>query len=314
MDRAVQYAEWLIANQDKQGSSEFETVANAYKALRMGSIPVQKPIEEKQPSLSDYFSGGLESTTQSLGTAFKAPFLSPEELEQRVKEQQATQKAPAGDLEKVKKIAAEQGYLAAGKEALSQVPGVIAEQLPMLGTTASGALAGGTIGSVVPGVGTGLGAVLGAGAALAAQSAGANIERQITEQIKAGEKVDPNLLAAYGTAAVQAGIDVIGGPEAFFIKQFGKEAGTQLAKQFAEEGIGSTIAKGIAKTAATEIPTEVAQQALERGQAGLPLTGEEAGKEYEQAAYIAGLAAPIGAPIRMYEKSQAQTEAESTQE
>lgn len=318
MERSERYAEWLLANKDKQGTPEFETVAGAYKALRSGAQASETtpPIstEAKQPSLSDYFSGGLESTMQSLGTAFKAPFLSPEELEQRVKEQQATQKAPAGDLEKVKKIAAEQGYLAAGKEALSQVPGVIAEQLPMLGTTASGALAGGTIGSVVPGVGTGLGAVLGAGAALAAQSAGANIERQITEQIKAGEKVDPNLLAAYGTAAVQAGIDVIGGPEAFFIKQFGKEAGTQLAKQFAEEGIGSTIAKGIAKTAATEIPTEVAQQALERGQAGLPLTGEEAGKEYEQAAYIAGLAAPIGAPIRMYEKSQAQTEAESTQE
>ena len=33
-----QIGEWIIANQDKQGTPEFETVANAYKELRAGSI------------------------------------------------------------------------------------------------------------------------------------------------------------------------------------------------------------------------------------------------------------------------------------
>lgn len=34
MDRIDKYANWLVSNQDKKGTPEFETVANAYKDLR----------------------------------------------------------------------------------------------------------------------------------------------------------------------------------------------------------------------------------------------------------------------------------------
>ena len=33
-DRLSAYADWLVANQNKQGTPEFETVANSYKQLR----------------------------------------------------------------------------------------------------------------------------------------------------------------------------------------------------------------------------------------------------------------------------------------
>jgi hypothetical protein len=42
-----QIGEWIIANQDKQGTSEFETVANAYKELRAGgSADVDEEAEQ----------------------------------------------------------------------------------------------------------------------------------------------------------------------------------------------------------------------------------------------------------------------------
>jgi len=264
---------------------------------------------EEKPLLGERFKTGVQETLQGLGTAIQAPFLSNEELTQRFKEHQANQKPSAGSLEKVQQIAENQGYLAAGKEALSQVPGVIAEQAGNLGAVGAGALGGAALGSAfLPFIGAPIGALAGAGSALFGISAGSNIERQISEQLKNNEKVDPNLLAAYGTAAIQAGIDVIAGPEKFFVEQFGKVAGKQLAEQFAKEGLGKTIGMGVAKNIATEVPTEIGQKALERAQAQLPVTGDEANKEYKESGYQALLASPIGAPIRMYEKGQAQTE------
>jgi len=272
-------------------------------------------IPEEKPSLGERFKTGVQETLEGLGTAIQAPFLSNEELTQRFKEHQANQKPSAGSLEKVQQIAENQGYLAAGKEALSQVPGVIAEQAGNLGAVGAGALGGAALGAAfLPVIGAPIGALAGAGSALFGISAGSNIERQISEQLKNNEKVDPNLLAAYGTAAIQAGIDVIGGPEKFFVEQFGKVAGKQLTEQFYKEGLGKTIGMGIAKNIATEVPTEIGQKALERAQAQLPVTGDEANKEYKESGYQAWLASPIGAPIRMYEKGQAQTELANQQD
>ena len=288
-----------------EGASDEEVLSQVQAYTNQQALT--KTEKQKEPSLGERFKTGLQETVEGLGTTIKAPFLSNEELTQRFKEHQANQQPSAGDLEKVGQIYRDQGILAAGKEALSQIPGAIAEQGGNLGVVGAGALGGAALGSAVPVIGTGLGALAGAGSALFGISAGSNIERQISEQLKAGEKVDPNLLAAYGTAALQAGIDVYAGPEKFFAEQFGKVAGKKLAQQFAEEGLANTLWKGVAKTAATEGLTEVGQQGLERAQAGLPITGDEANKEYVQTAYQTLLASPIGAPIRMYEKGQAQS-------
>lgn len=46
MATAEQYAEWIVANQDKQGTPEFETVAGAYK-LAKSAAPIVAPAEKK---------------------------------------------------------------------------------------------------------------------------------------------------------------------------------------------------------------------------------------------------------------------------
>ena len=38
-DRLEAYADWLVANQNKRGTPEFDTVANAYKQLRQQPQP-----------------------------------------------------------------------------------------------------------------------------------------------------------------------------------------------------------------------------------------------------------------------------------
>lgn len=55
-DRATKYASWLVENQDKKGSPEFETVANAYRQMRQGggaSEPVA-PAEEAAVAEGDW--------------------------------------------------------------------------------------------------------------------------------------------------------------------------------------------------------------------------------------------------------------------
>lgn len=50
MATVEQYAEWLVANENKRGTPDFETVAQAYRALRSQAVPTQPPAPapEKQ--------------------------------------------------------------------------------------------------------------------------------------------------------------------------------------------------------------------------------------------------------------------------
>mgnify|MGYP003111835173 FL=1 len=57
-----QIGEWIIANQDKQGTPEFETVANAYKELRAGSLSSEadRLREEGEAELQDLLDKPIE--------------------------------------------------------------------------------------------------------------------------------------------------------------------------------------------------------------------------------------------------------------
>ena len=59
MASVEQYAQWLINNQDKKGTPDFETVANAYRSLRS---PVEAPVAPITKSAGFSF--------KDLGTAF----------------------------------------------------------------------------------------------------------------------------------------------------------------------------------------------------------------------------------------------------
>jgi hypothetical protein len=84
------YADWIVANQAKKGTEEFETVATAYKQMRGQSTPtpvVPTPAEPEETSLLGY---GLETGKALLGgaagllesAATGAAFILPEEAEQ----------------------------------------------------------------------------------------------------------------------------------------------------------------------------------------------------------------------------------------
>ena len=224
------------------------------------------------------------------------------------------------DLEKVKKAYEERGLLSAAGEAVSQVPGAIAEQGANIAALAASGRLGSTLGGAFGAKGRLVGGALGALTSGTAQALGQNVERQAAEQERAGEPINIDMRKAVGTAIPSAALDVaatfipLGGriiskltgipAEAFL----GRSA-AQVAK-LAEERLAVTLSKGLATGALAEIPTEIAQQMLERYQAGLSLTDPSALKEYGETAYQVGLLAPLGGVGRLSERSGARTEVE----
>jgi phage shock protein A len=222
------------------------------------------------------------------------------------------------DLEKVKKAYEERGLLSAAGEAVSQVPGAIAEQGANIAALAASGRLGSTLGSAFGAKGRLVGGALGALTSGTAQALGQNVERQAAEQERAGEPVNIDMRKAVGTAIPSAALDVAG----TFIPLGGRiiskltgipaeallgRSAAQVAK-LAEERLAVTLAKGLGTGALAEIPTEIAQQMLERYQAGLSLTDPSAMKEYGETAYQVGLLAPLGAVGRVSERSGARTE------
>jgi hypothetical protein len=234
-------------------------------------------------------------------------------------------------LEKVKEAYEKNGVLSAAGEALGQVPYAIAEQVPQLASMGAGAragaMAGRFLGPVGAGVGAGLGALTGQFLSSYVPTAGANLEAQARAQIAEGKPVDVNPLAAYGTAVPIAALDVftdrlllgkglVGRLMGFTDEQVAKKSAQELEKLASErllpklsrgEVSAGTLLKGTAK-GTVEIPTEVTQQMLERAQAGLPLTNDEALAEYGNTAFQAVLTSPLGGLGRVSERSGARAE------
>ncbi|MFG6660105.1 hypothetical protein [Sulfitobacter sp. 915] len=190
--------------------------------------------------------------------------------------------------------AAEARSKSRGLTGLSDVDGVgsgasyagetVAQQVPQLATTVGPVAAGAAVGSIVPGVGTVAGAAVGGAAALAANIAqfyGFNRERQKEEN-----DGEVNEGRAFGTAIPQAGIDLAS--DALILSPLG------LGPKALQTGnIATRIMKGAGLGAVSEAPTEAAQQAMERAQAGLELTGDDARKEYVESAVAGGLVGGI---------------------
>ena len=68
-DRMQQYADWLVANQNKAGTPEFTTVANAYKQLRQ---PSSAATPEKDTSFSSAFQYGIDAPLENMATTAQA--------------------------------------------------------------------------------------------------------------------------------------------------------------------------------------------------------------------------------------------------
>ena len=222
-------------------------------------------------------------------------------------------------LDKVIKAYREKGILPAAGEAISQVPAALAEQAPNIAALAGTARAGAALGSLAGPVGTVVGGLAGAAIPSLLTQFGGNIERQAEEQTARGEPIKISREKAGAAAVPQAALDVagsfipLGGRLVSKLTGIPEKAllgGGANAAKLAEEKLLTTLAKGTATGALAEIPTEVAQQMLERSQAGLSLTDEDALKEYGRTAYQVGLLAPMGAAGRLSERGGARQQVE----
>lgn len=152
------------------------------------------------------------------------------------------------------------------------------------------------------------GSLVGAGLASAGQFVGSNLARQLDEGKKEGKNLaDTSLTSAVAASIPQAALDTFSFKMTPLIRgifgKAGKEITEKTAEEIAKKGILSTITQ-TGKTANIEGLTEAGQQVLERLQAGLNITDEEARKEYFDS-YIGGavLGGTLGAAGHFIEKS-----------
>lgn len=283
----------------------------------------QPPVETA--GLGESLKGGLRQFGRTFGTGVVGAF-APEEAAQRfLKETKEEPIKQATSLEAVRQKYLESGFFPAAGEALSQIPGAIAEQLPNLAATAAGARLGAMAGAPLGLPGVIGGGVLGAATPSLIQSFGQNIGRQAEEQraaIEAGAAPDISRGAAAAAAVPQAALDVaaqrlifgkqlvakvLGRTPEEIAKLEGKAlvAAERKAEKIAKEGLAKTLSRGVAAGTIGEVPTEVAQQMLERAQAGLPLFDDKAKDEYFEAAYGAALVSPLGAVGSISERGAA---------
>lgn len=256
------------------------------------------PAEDETAGIFEALTGGTKRLLSSGRTALTAPFVSGEEAALAgIERQQQIKERPATSLEAVKQAYEKDGLFSAAGEVISQIPGALAEQAPFIASIFAGAKAGAAL--PVPIQFKPFTALAGSLLAPFLQSSGSNMERLASEQLAKGEKVDINEVGAYGIGLGQAALE----RAALGLSGVSKLLGIDLAKKTAVEGaeeiarknMAAMIAKGGGKAILAESSTEMGQQLLERYYAGLPLTDDDAKKEYAEAAFGAALLSPLGA-------------------
>lgn len=173
-------------------------------------------------------------------------------------------------------------------------------------------LLGGSLPYVVAPVAAGAAATFGGAPALAATGLGALVSggqftgQFLKRQTEEGRPLEEtNLAAAAGAGTVAGALDLLSFKMFPAIRGIfgaaGKELSQDAAEQIAKQGMSKMLgdyAKATGKAIGAESTTEVAQQFLERLQAGLKLTDEQARDEYWDSliggAVLGGALAPAG--------------------
>jgi len=289
------------------------------EALIQAEIP-NLPSPPKQSSIFGELQRGVEQPLSSIRTAFGS-LTSPEEAATAGVERSQAIAEKIGEgpsLEAVKRAYADKGLLSAAGEVVSQIPKAIAGQGGTFATAAGGARLGAAAGRPLGRMGSLVGGGIGAATALLPQMFGSMQERQASEQQERGEPVSIDQSKAAISAVGQAGLESAG--QALILgKRLIKgllgitdDASLMTAKtqaklvREAERSLAAATGRGVAR-GATEMPIEVGQAILERWQAGLPLTGDDAYKEYAENAYGAAIVGgPIGGVTGAMSRGQAQ--------
>jgi len=298
--RLKAYGDWLTLNKDKQGTADFQKVAAEYRALREQQLRgvEEVPAETTAPTPKERagFINSFMEAARSLEIADEAAEFAANPTEEN------RRKLIAAGESKFQSV----GGFGKGEnwEAFKELLGGSLGQL-----VAPTAAAVGTSFLTTP-----IGGVAAGAATSTAQYTAQNLLRQAQEQERAlAEKRTPeetSALKAAAAGAVSAGLDYVQFKyfkKALELFPFAKnlvtpdsklrEEATKALITAAREGTlkstGRGTVEGVVKGVLFEIPQEMAQTALERAQAGLSLTDEEAKEELLQAAIGAAVLGPL---------------------
>ncbi len=231
MATAEQYAQWLVQNQDKKGTPDFDTVASAYRSLRTAPQPTAPSTErtygEAVKDIGAGVVGGIGSLVQLPGQLYglatgdfsKTGALGAGEGISKYAEEMKSAGLKAREAERSRKVAesAREGQFQAFGTALSETvkdPGLllsfIAEQAPQL-LVPFGAARG--VGMAAKGLGAGEAAVgkaavsgaVGAGATQQGADVGAGAYENIYKELKSKGATDAEAAQGALTLARQAG-------------------------------------------------------------------------------------------------------------
>jgi hypothetical protein len=300
MDRVYQ----ALRNANAAGdTAAVKALANYIKSTSQSAVePIEVDLTPTESTMMGEVGRGLEMLLSSARTPFEAMFTSPEEAalaatERSEKIARAYGESPIS-LARLGRIKDEEGWLSAIAEGISEIPEAVTGQLPQMGATLGAARLGAMAGSPLGGLpGAIIGGGLGALASLVPQFTGYNMERQAETQLAEdpNRPLDIDMKKALSTAVLQSAPELIG---QYFILGKNLIRGTlalpreqQAAKLLADATTSyrSAVSGTAVRGAAGEMPTEVAQQVLERWQAGLDLTSDDAISEYGEAALLAGV-------------------------
>jgi len=231
MARVEQYAQWLIQNQDKKGTPDFETVASAYRSLRTAPQPTAPSTERTYGEAAKDIGAGVVSGIGSLvqlpgqlyglatGDFSRTGALGAGQQISQFGEEMKSAGLKAREDERAKKVAesAKEGQLQAFGTALSETvkdPGLllsfIAEQAPQL-LVPFGAARG--VGMAARGLGateavagkTAVSGAVGAGGVQQGSDVGAGAYENIYKELKSKGASDTEAAQGALTLARQAG-------------------------------------------------------------------------------------------------------------
>ena len=240
-DRLSAYANWLTTNQDKQGTPEFETVANAYRSLRQQPGGINPDTDGPMEGFGAAFRQGIDAPLENIGETLEVLGATDAGANLR-----GLTDAP-------------EGYVSASERFINDpagegegfgwryLPKAVVEQAGQLGgsliTRAAGAAVGGAAGSVIPAAGTAGGAVAGAFAGPALFEAIQVLGPVANERARNDGRDKPNLedfVYASGTAVGMGALNAIGVRAGSGFTSALREGGTE-ALQSVTEQTGSTV-------------------------------------------------------------------------
>ena len=228
-DRMQQYADWLIANQNRKGTPEFNTVANAYKALR------QQPQAAPDTSFSSAFKSSIDAPLENIAlTADMLGYKGTADTLSNLTEAPANYESASNRF-----INPQEGDATIGGFAYEYLPRAAVEQAGNFAGSMISRTAGGLAGGAVTG-GNPIGVAVGAFTAPAmfefVQQLGGNAQ----ERARNNGRTEPND-DDWRKAAAAAGMSGV-------LNAFGVGGNAKVFNRIAREGITETGQSGVQQT------------------------------------------------------------------